>query len=95
MKLFVAVIRTVPYQTPGGGQLKLTSLDLSHSDGRKCRLLQYVGGYEEAAQLLSFAGVSSRELGEKRKAFANGQEVRIALFADDEMLKAMGFDPRW
>jgi hypothetical protein len=94
MNQFVAVIKTVPYKRRGV-QLKLTSLDLFHSDGRECGVPRYVGGYEEAAELLSLAGVSSIELAEKRRDFDEGQEVRIALSADDETVKVMGFNPLW
>jgi len=95
MSQFVAVIRTVPYTRELAAGAQLTFLELFYSDGRDCGVPQYVSGYEEAAQLLSLAGVSTKELCEKRKYFARGEQVTIALSADDEIVKAMGFDPRW
>ena len=93
MNQFVAVIRAVPYTQVGA--TRLTFLDLFYSSGRACGVPQYVCGYEEAAQLLGLAGVSAKELSEKRKNFDSGQEVRFDVSADDAIVKAMGFDPLW
>jgi hypothetical protein len=95
MKQFVAVIRRVPYTQEGAAETRVTFLDLFYSNGRACGVPQYVGGYEEAAQRLRLAGVSTREIGEKRRNFARGQQVRFAVSANDETVKAMGFEPLW
>jgi hypothetical protein len=95
MKQFVAVIRRVPYTQEGLAETRVTFLDLFNSNGRACGFPQYVGGYEEAAQRLRFAGVSASELSEKRRHFAKGQQVRFAVSANDETVKAMGFEPLW
>jgi len=95
MSQFVAVIRTTPDTRGVAAEAQFIFLDLFYPNGKPCGVPQYVGGYEEAAQRLSLAGVSTKELSEKRKYFAKGQEVRFAVSADDEIVEAMGFNPRW
>ena len=96
MTQFIAIIKTLKFRPPGGPvqELSMTSLEVVYADGRNCGVPLYVNGYEGAAGLLHEAGVSFRELSEKRPNFEKGDEVRIKLFAEDDTVEAMGFDPR-
>lgn len=96
MTQFIAIIKTSKYCPPAGAEqeLRMTSLEIVYADGRDCGVPLYVNGYEEAAGLLHGAGVSFRELNEKRPNFEKGDEVRIKLSAEDDTVEAMGFDPR-
>jgi hypothetical protein len=91
----VAVVRKVRY-APNGQRsaVEMASLDLVYPDGQDCGVPLFVGGYEEASQLLMRAGVPSEALIERQGPFERNAEVRIPMVVEEAVVRDMGFNPR-